>query len=572
MDRCLAIPEIIHLICDGIRREGSGSKTLVQIACVSRTWSDIALDSLWYKITGMDRLIRCMPWELWLTATMFHHKKLILNRPIKISDLQLLEKYAPRVRVFHYRDTFNRFGAFGIKIPQWVQQAFFLSAHHPILPNLKEPHWAMCKSDITPFLRFFLNDRLEDLQLCIDITRMEQVYFLAFLPVLCPAISQLELTLSNRVHDNDLGDQIQDFTVPLCGWRYLTSLVITDTTLDGLLCIAMMPNLKLLGIEDARSIWRPSKSKTEGQASLLNELRGLEAPFSALQSLGVGTNEPALVITNFIRVLRNAKLSKIRISLNSELDSEGDLEDLFIALGEHCDHASLKSIRFFHSESHLSPGFSVLEPLLQFTALQSVDIDSSWDSWGLMLSKTEAAKIASAWPDVHTLSLTPDAKTPHFTLLVLLRLAKCTKLRHLSFALDASDPIARRALRDDPNLFKGVRNYSLRHLTIGKGSPISHKEFVARFLSGVFLNLDGIVWEGCGARAPEDVYAKRWMYVSRVLLPLLGRVRRKWCGSEGLVRPLKNSAREWAGKVEDDDGDWSDEQNLGKWLNGVDLN
>ncbi|KAF9451449.1 hypothetical protein P691DRAFT_663180 [Macrolepiota fuliginosa MF-IS2] len=70
MARCFSMPQIIHLVCHGIRKEGAveSKEVLARLARVSRIWSDVALDCLWYHIRGIDTLIRCMPQDLWSSS------------------------------------------------------------------------------------------------------------------------------------------------------------------------------------------------------------------------------------------------------------------------------------------------------------------------------------------------------------------------------------------------------------------------------------------------------------------------------------------------------------------------
>ncbi|KAF9451450.1 hypothetical protein P691DRAFT_773118 [Macrolepiota fuliginosa MF-IS2] len=554
MDRCLSIPEILHLIFCDIEKESRSERekyrTLLSAASVSHAWSQVALDYLWRSICGVHCLIRCMP-NLWTIVD----RELILTRSLKASDLHVLEKYTPRVRTLIV-------GSSGPIVPLWVYQALLLSSQHPLLPNLEVLEWRPSSDQVNyfPFVRSFMASGLKDLELVVNFKEYDQVSFLTIVPRLCPNITRLCLGMTG--YRDTLAVGVENFSDIFHDWHNLTTLVVTDLTLDGLVCVAAMSSLRSLEIQRAKCLWKSSLSGDKDPTRLLNALESLNPPFPALQSLEITTRMPVAIVTNLLALLRNAELIRLTVSVDSITDTVDDLAKLFLVLAEHCDHGSLKKIIFGHSNPRVIFPFLVLQPLLQFSALQYIDIELSPAAIGLTVSENQMLQMVSAWPDIRVLRITPDAgrnlNSPT-TLLALLPIIKCTKLRHLGLSLDATDAAARRVLRD-PGRPKGQRNYTLRTLDVGIGSPISHKEFVAKFLSESFPNLDDIASDG----SPDSSTTRRWRYVARVLLPLLGGNQME-CGNMGFegavgrtANPVKGSAREWAEKVEKMDGDWSD--------------
>lgn len=121
---------------------------------------------------------------------------------------------------------------------------------------------------------------------------------------------------------------------------------------------------------------------------------------------------------------------------------------------------------------------------------------------------------------------------PKTTLLALLALARCAKLRRLGLSVDASHRGVRDKLR---NLSPCWRNDSLRILDVGS-SPISY-ELAASFLESIFMNLEDIE----SHRSRVSKYHRRWQTVAQLLLLLLSKVR----GRSIYYDPWRSLEREW---------------------------
>lgn len=67
MHHCLAIAEIQHLIFEIIREEDY--PFLATLAHTCRAFKESALNSLWYELSGISPLFRCLPQEAWERET-----------------------------------------------------------------------------------------------------------------------------------------------------------------------------------------------------------------------------------------------------------------------------------------------------------------------------------------------------------------------------------------------------------------------------------------------------------------------------------------------------------------------
>ncbi|KAF9445524.1 hypothetical protein P691DRAFT_785108 [Macrolepiota fuliginosa MF-IS2] len=238
------------------------------------------------------------------------------------------------------------------------------------------------------------------------------------------------------------------------------------------------------------------------------------------------------------------------------IDTVNGLSELIETVARNCHTDSLRNFKLFYPISSDVAFSTVLRPLLKFHELEHVDIG---DFFATKLTNEEVAEIASSLPNIQSLSLPFRAKDigPPFldwdhslpTLSILLALAKCTKLRNLSLEIDASDEAVRHILWKKLDKER-IRNYSLRTLSVG-WSPISHKEFVASFLSDVFPNLEDVDSSLAIGRDDERRY-HRWQYIGRVLLPMFGWMR------EREYERMGGSAGSYNDTMEDEGGDWLD--------------
>ncbi|KAF9445527.1 hypothetical protein P691DRAFT_777515 [Macrolepiota fuliginosa MF-IS2] len=564
MPQCLAIPEIFDLICRQVRLKGQeNTAILAALARTCRAWSDIALDNLWHTIFGISSLVRCMPQDLWC----LEKGVLTLRRPLRISDIHVLRKYALRVRVLDHEEFLGSF----VRVHRSIYRALLLSSNDCLLPRLEKLRWASKSGTNTfHFIRLFLSPGLKVLDLIFDPDHTEHPGFYTlpavfcphtiptiFCPhiiptIFCPHISELSIYNFPLV----LAEPVP--SVPPA-WSPLVSLRMGDVTLKDLVYIARLPALEHLTFDKLSSLWNLQTSKAAMETQLLESLHAMEQPFSTLKVLTMIVYMPIKGVTKLFKFFRDVKFTQLNIRLRYIINTVDDLRELIETVARNCHVNSLKNFNLLYPTSNDVAFLTVLRPLLKFQALERVDLEGFF---AMELTNEDVVEIASSLPSIRSLSLPfrypficplfRDSDHPLPTLSVLLAFAKCTELRYLSLEIDASDEVARHILWMKPE-GERIRNYSLRTLSVG-WSPISHKEFVASFLSEVFPNLGDVDSSPAMGKDDEPRY-HQWQYVSQTLSPTFSWVRRgeygggASCEALALERPSRVA-------VEDEDGDW----------------
>ncbi|KAJ3576833.1 hypothetical protein NP233_g174 [Leucocoprinus birnbaumii] len=174
MHRCLQIPELFQIVSENLRGKGfpfedrEGRSCLAVLARACRGWTSAALDSLWFEIHSLAPLIQTMPRDLWLVQ----NNTLSLQRPLTSSDLQVLEKYSPRVRHFITRSS----PQLETRVNREIYQALIVVSPRglPLLPNLR------CFAP-----------KINHLELKVNMTSAEQLSLVPALPTYCPDVQRL---------------------------------------------------------------------------------------------------------------------------------------------------------------------------------------------------------------------------------------------------------------------------------------------------------------------------------------------------------------------------------------------
>ena len=65
MHHCLTVQDIVVQIAEELRDVERGHATLAAMARTSHTFTDAALDALWYSQDGLGNLFGCFPARLW---------------------------------------------------------------------------------------------------------------------------------------------------------------------------------------------------------------------------------------------------------------------------------------------------------------------------------------------------------------------------------------------------------------------------------------------------------------------------------------------------------------------------
>ena len=72
MHRCLAVPEIMILICDLMKESGKHDGTLAALATCCRAFRMPAVSALWKDLNTLMPLLMSLPRDLWSTEAEDH--------------------------------------------------------------------------------------------------------------------------------------------------------------------------------------------------------------------------------------------------------------------------------------------------------------------------------------------------------------------------------------------------------------------------------------------------------------------------------------------------------------------
>ncbi|KAF9449494.1 hypothetical protein P691DRAFT_774662 [Macrolepiota fuliginosa MF-IS2] len=509
MHDCLAVPEILHLICEHLQ----GTPTLMWLACTCRAFKEPALDNLWYHLKNITPLVQCLSPDAWngrgINRTL-RSTGVGFARPLTPSDVATVRKYHHRIQ----RLTFN-----SSHVEVAVLQVFSFLFADGFLPNLKHLTWEAEDDDVLPYLPLFLNKKLESVDILVQDPDMTYVSLINGLSIMLspPAVHRLALRTKNVPEP--------DYLLPLSSslgvWSSVRDLSIPGLTVEGLVHIAKMPHLRSLAVG-----WHIGDID-------LGALDHVEAPFPSLVSVSF-TAFPK-VVNKLLPHFRFTKIEQLTFGYGgNELGdyyTRPHLQQCMATLEDYHYPCSLKKICISYPWVICRLGFTdVISPLLSFRALEQVRVVLENT---LEVSVENAAKMAEAWPNITVLHIASNGHgTPLTKLSSLVLLAqRCSGLRRLALKFDATDADTRTTLLEAMNNSDlGPPNPNLKYLEVGE-SLISHKEFVAMLLWELFPNLERI---RSRASINQDglLYHSRWKRVGQVLLPLLRMAKRR--GEQGM--------------------------------------
>ncbi|KAJ3573516.1 hypothetical protein NP233_g2387 [Leucocoprinus birnbaumii] len=563
MHPCLSIPEIIRLVCEQLRAGGPyfagsvNSSTLASLARTSRMWSEPALDNLWYRVEGVETFFQCMPRDLWEMAGDDLDKEFIIHRPLSVTDIRTFQKYASRVRVFYEREY----------PPTSAYQALFPLCPNFLLPRLEKLNWEVHDENVFSYIRLLLCPHLKSLSIFIsERATKEHLGYLSSIPtVFCPLISQLNLYFEDFPAT---ALSLRDLLDALAAWQNLSRLDLSGAPVDTLWCISKIPDLKSFRIS--------FPGRAAGSTPLAS--KHFAQSISKIENITISEDVSIQTVANFFRKCQLTSVRHLHLTIKSSLQSLETLELLLSSLSQQCSAHTLEVFHFEDDGKHTYTFSQLVVPLLQFSKLKRVTLLIPYLSG---LSDQCIAQVASSWPLLESFVIFSSDQVSHrptVTLQSLLSLASgCPNLWELGLAIDATDLTVRRDIRAHPERATESRNYSLRVLNVSNDSLISHKEFVASFLSDLFPNLVDIP-ESLALVSPA--HHARWKYVAQVLLPILSRTRERQLKSLGFSLPqgspptpgigkaalpmfldtsFGKTSRTLAEEAEGKDRDWSDE-------------
>ncbi|KAK7036173.1 hypothetical protein R3P38DRAFT_2518143 [Favolaschia claudopus] len=474
MHYCLSIPEILHLIVENLdfeiqvpyRAGQSRSKALAALARTSRAFGDVALDELWTHLVGLERILCCMPPDLFSGRRENRVSRLL--RPMKASDWDRPRIYMNRVKHLWVagrrvaRQNSNIFAALNGSFPAGEVESYFR--------RLRSVQW-LTEHDLLN-IRFLLSPRLNALSLDFPSSHTN-FSFLSSIPLICPGLKELGVNALGIFSTFPDGPFISELT---CGLHSLQKLRIAIPDLTNFEHISRVKGLTSL------------------ECLLSNTLPMLFSPlsFDALEEVTVFNGNLDTIIDLFSRCSLPV-LKRLKIHPSFGITATG-VDKLHKVLSRSCTPSSLTTLELTFDgddeggvegedpELYTIP-FRSFEPLFCFVNLTSFCIASKS---GICLNDEELEIIARTWPHLRHLTLWERVECLTLSLRSLSILAEhCPLLESLTLTLDPeSDPELLTSNGHQP-----ISQLALHTLDVNR-SPISAPTlFTGRFLSSIFPNL-----------------------------------------------------------------------------------
>ncbi|KAI5887444.1 uncharacterized protein SCHCODRAFT_02552383 [Schizophyllum commune H4-8] len=530
MHPCLAIPEILSIICDYLRdeRDEQWRRTwLLSLSATCRTFNGPATAALWSNLLSIKPLLRALPRDIFTDRDEF-----TLSKHIGPSDLVKLNFYARLVQELHV---------------SWLPDttclaALQLSCTASFLPNLRSLHWYCVGAPALSFILMLVHPGVTTLEIDMALSSSHPLVssLLPRLQSLCPDIRQFRLldddwaprfrTLGYATHVAPRWERLQILDVPY----------LDGSDLEHLAAISQLHKLCIRSLPDDFH-----RSRISIDQPAFASLRTLELRPQAMH-----------LATSFLQAIQPMmRLKSLKIS-PKETKRVDHWDSLLTSISRSCDPNTLRSLsvcdsaRYDEDDDDLEStalSINVVQKLFVFRHLTALELDS-WG--GLSIDDEEFPALAQAFPDIEDLRLLSgqeDANRHDATIYAVASIAQfCPRLRVLHMDFDADAYIY------EEHETRGIAQRSLTHMNVCY-SPISSTRITAAFLSALFPNLDTIESEGIEAvvrRTQDEEWTAqsrrakkmKWRQVAR-LLPMLRFVRAQE-RRDSCLRRLEGEAEE----------------------------
>ncbi|KAJ7076974.1 hypothetical protein B0H15DRAFT_892890 [Mycena belliarum] len=493
MHRCLSVVEIVDMICFDLDTYSPRSRAaLAVLARTSSIFKEPALNALWRRQSSLAPLLRCMPKDLFdLETPMPKSPTYQLKRPIVATDWDIFRSYALRIKEFRL-SVFNRMKGILSSLGACIHGGF-------LFPNLTALH-LHCSLKAFEFsvINIFISPKLSELTFYAR-SSLNILSSLSTLASVCRGLTHLKLDFTPH------GTEVDH-----CMSLFICSLpCIQVITLDGIDAAGLV---HLGRLSTLTSLTVASLPSTLPATSMSNPM------FVHLQHLDVTVDELGLA-TQFLLMCSGLPLKSLAVLFTS-LTSDIEIETFYHAVHARCSHTTLHSLTIKNpdesNKGSLMSG-SVLRILSPFRNLTSLNVLAAV---GFDLNDAMIVTLAAMWPRMETFVLESAVFViePELTLQCLESLAQCwPNLKRLQIEFNATQtPVPR----------VGARHPVQRQLvSIDVGySTVASPVRVARFLSGIFPNLDSITTAREGddndneddedeVEAFEIAHHKRWKEV-----------------------------------------------------------
>ncbi|KAK6978063.1 hypothetical protein R3P38DRAFT_3120613 [Favolaschia claudopus] len=534
MHRCLAVPEILEIICGEVVEPVSSASTgnvngsmptstqLSTCAALARTcriFSHAALRSLWNRQNSFDPFLALLPADLF---SPMHDEVWKFDRAVVPKDMERALVYSRHVKQFSVDP-----GAWE-RISKVIPMLSMCSPGGFLFPQLRVLLVQRGISDAVA-LRSLLPPTLESFEMRSKAT-IEAASLVSTLGNLCPNLKHVSVSLSKGSMSS-----AHSTSFLVCASDNLVSLNMNETpTMEALLHLGQLPSLATL---DFRSLPPASTLHAPPSAShpLFGRLRKLE-----IWDVGI---QPAI---EFLKLFfHNASLVSIDLRFSATTHwTLPKTQSLYDTLTVACAHGFLRELKLHtydddaeEREQPEMPG-SVLRTLTCFHELRILFIPGS-----LALDDNAFNELTLSWPNMAYLVFDKScgtSATPSLTLESLRILARnCPQIWGTRFDIDATEVPSAHDTR--------IVGHKLTSISINS-SPISEPAAVARYLSSLYPNLEAIFTRADEFEIEnrdmdlldfEDVERDRIWGKVRRLLPEFQKARKE----EGGHSDLKSSLR-----------------------------
>ncbi|KAJ7673690.1 hypothetical protein DFH06DRAFT_1467171 [Mycena polygramma] len=459
MHPCLQIVEIVDMICFYFRPSHTCAGAECDLAAVARTcttFKDPALDHLWKSVSLPTLLTRCMPSDLWAVDTIagaFSKHTMRQLRPIYPSDWDRLRFYAPRVKMLWS-------GSFTWSLHK-VFPALNLAFPHAVLQNLQTLDWGHSEVDFH-YIHIFLRPTLT--KITFRLTSESASSLLASLMETCPKLTDIDISAGPF--------DLRPISHFILGLQAVEALDVPGVDQNALEYLSQLTTLKSLRLT----------SPTNPVASRMSP--GLSFP--ALRDLRIGSPDITPVV-QFLRSYRNIPLKICSFTFFDFYTATELCAVLDAVSGPGICHSSLTQFSVDSEEDPSdNPTLHLLLPdticlLFCFPNLTYLCLDTAL---GFDFDDDIVSKMAHAWPRIETLDISARSPTrsPRTTPACLQTLARhCPHLVKLTMAVDGTTI---------PTITPGTHVQECLHQLSVQHSPITSASAMARYLSGMFPNLE----------------------------------------------------------------------------------
>ncbi|KAH7890606.1 hypothetical protein F5I97DRAFT_1836847 [Phlebopus sp. FC_14] len=554
MHQCLTIDEILtnifqHAIIvlkpEPKSREFRDRRTLVRLARTCRYFLEPALNVLYYEISDLLWLIKCMPDDLWEV----NGKELSFKRLMTESDWEIFLRYARRVRHLE----FDRRCLNTTHVSVYHALARPPSSAGVLFPKLLHLRCGEPRYDAVPFLLHLLQPTVTRIDIDNLMPNALTSHVLPLIPERCPRVKHL-MAFRNFVFQR--GDEcLVRFSNMLRHFKELESVRCAELTDEGMSHLSRLPSFRTL--------------RVDLRLNCLHQLEHtmLDTRFPALREASLSA--PSLShCLQFLKLVDSTRLDTINFNVDDESDA-ATYKEIFTSWGSNPSYQNMSCIEIAemrvwrdYDEKHVID-IATLRPLFHFRRLTCLRLETLCT---YTLDDAALREMADAWPLLETLDLSSREcgwEIPsRITLMGLIPLlCGCPNLDLLGVVVDATVL--------PPPSFRlpgaGVRNTSLESLWLAD-SKVTRPHLVAAFLSAVAPNVDQIVaWNTplLSGREGRDKYRRRWREVEKLVrvFSIARRQEREWVGR-------KRGDKGCAEDDEDGDGEeeakaWSSEPDLG---------